>query len=71
MSSTSRPISNVILYNESGVTVGDSITPLVISSPSPSTYSAAVGGLVTAASATDIFTITGSASKIVKLLESL
>ncbi len=65
MSNTSRPISNVILFNENGDTVGDSTTPLVVSSPSPNTYSAAIGGLVAAASATDIFTITGSASKIV------
>ena len=40
---------------------------LVKDYPFPATYAAAVTGLVTAASATDVFTITGSATKLIKI----
>lgn len=68
MSNTSRPISNVILYDETGTEVGDNSNPLVTSvvDTVKNTYSASAI-FAAAASATDVFTITGSASTTVRV----
>lgn len=69
MSNISRPIINNILYNESGNEVGNNTNPLVISvvDTVKNTYSASAGPFAAAASATDVFTITGSASKTIRI----
>ena len=68
MSNTSRPISNVILYDETGTAIGDNANPLVTSivDTVKNTYSASAI-FAAAASATDVFTITGSASTTVRI----
>src|SRR5574338_836871 len=68
MSNTSRPINNVILYDEAGTEVGDNANPLVTSivDTVKNTYSASAI-FAAAASPTDVFTITGSASTTVRI----
>ena len=69
MSNTSRPINNVILYNETGTEVGTNSNPLVTSvvDTVKNTYSACAGPFAAAGSPTDVFTITGSASKTIRI----
>lgn len=68
MANTDRPINNSILYNETGVTVGDFTTPMVVSfvDTNKATYSTSAI-FAAAASATDVFTITGSVSKTIRV----
>lgn len=69
MSNTSRPISNVILYDEAGTETGSNANPLVTSvvDTVKNTYSASAGPYGAPNSPTDTFTITGSASKLVRI----
>lgn len=69
MSNISRPISNVIIYDETGTEVGNNSNPLVTSvvDTVKNTYSASAGPFAAAGSPTDVFTITGSASKVVRI----
>lgn len=70
---TAQRALHVNIRNASGTELGVSANPVVVSgtlSPSDSTkttYSASITGLVAGALATDIFTITGSATKTVRI----
>lgn len=69
MATNDRGSKNVLLYNEAGVAVGDNTTPLVTAcvDNSKATYSASAVALGVASSPTDVFTITGSASKTIRI----
>lgn len=69
MGLTDRGTDNVIIYNESGVTLGDATTPFVVygTDTVKATYSSASTALVPPASPTDIFTITGSVGKTIRV----
>lgn len=69
MAINDRPVKNCILYNEAGVSVGDNTTPIVtyMVDTAKATYSASAVAFAMATSPTDIFTITGSASKVIRV----
>lgn len=66
---TNAQISPISLNTSGGLRIDASNTSIT-ANPGPSirsTYSAAITGLVTAATATDFFTITGSATRVIKV----
>jgi hypothetical protein len=69
MAANDRGTKNVIIYNEAGNSVGDNTTPMVtyMVDTAKATYSAAAAAFGVATNPTDIFTLTGSASKTIRI----
>jgi hypothetical protein len=69
MGSTDRGTKNVIIYNEAGVALGDQTTPIVtyMVDTAKATYSASAVSFSFANNGTDIFTITGSGTKTIRV----
>lgn len=70
MASNDRGSKNVIIYNESGVTLGDVTTPFVtyMVDTAKATYSASAVAFAAATTPTDVFTIIGSGTKTVRVI---
>lgn len=69
MAFNDRGSKNVIIYNESGVYVGDITNPLIVSEvdTAKATYSSVALNITPATTPTDMFTITGSATKTIRV----
>lgn len=72
MSISDRLLNNVILYNENGTParIDDTLQALSVTQAGgyKNTYSAAIANVAMATSPTDVFTLIGSASKLVRVL---
>lgn len=70
MAVNDRPLRNSVIYNEAGNEIGTNTNPLVtyMVDTGKSTYAATAVAFAYAASGTDIFTITGSATRTVRIL---
>jgi hypothetical protein len=69
MAINDRPLKNCVNYNEAGNEVGTNANPFVtyMVDTGKATYSASAVAFAYAASGTDIFTITGSATKVIRI----
>lgn len=69
MAVNDRPLKNSIVYNEAGNELGNNTNPFVtyMVDTGKATYSASTVAFAYAASGTDIFTLTGSATKTIRI----
>jgi len=66
-SGVTQPVSGTFWQATQPVSIAGTVATTTTPAAAPATYFAAISGLLSAASATDLFTLTGSASKTVKL----